>query len=35
VRQADRTARDHLTVVNLRVMDDAAPGQYFDDQLAA
>ena len=28
-------AVDHLTVVNLRLMDDAPPGQYFDDQLAA
>jgi pyridoxine 4-dehydrogenase len=28
-------AVDHLTVVNLRLMDDASPGQYFDDQLAA
>jgi pyridoxine 4-dehydrogenase len=28
-------AVDHLTVVNLRLMDDAAPGQFFDDQLAA
>jgi aryl-alcohol dehydrogenase-like predicted oxidoreductase len=28
-------AVDHLTVVNLRLMDDATPGQYFDDQLAA
>ena len=26
---------DQLTVVNLRLMDDAAPGPYFDDQLAA
>ena len=26
---------DQLTVVNLRLMDDAPPGQYFDDQLAA
>jgi pyridoxine 4-dehydrogenase len=26
---------DHLTVVNLRLMDDASPDQYFDDQLAA
>jgi pyridoxine 4-dehydrogenase len=26
---------DHLTVVNLRLMDDAPPDQYFDDQLAA
>jgi aryl-alcohol dehydrogenase-like predicted oxidoreductase len=24
-----------LTVVSLRLMDDAAPGRYFDDQLAA
>src|SRR5260370_32046648 len=28
-------AVDHLTVVNLRLMDGAPPGQYFDDQLAA
>ena len=28
-------AVDHLAVVNLRLMDDATPGQYFDDQLAA
>ena len=28
-------AVDHLTVVNLRLMDNAPPGQYFDDQLAA
>ena len=28
-------AVDRLTVVNLRLMDDAPPGQYFDDQLAA
>ena len=28
-------AVDHLTVVNLRLMDDAPPDQYFDDQLAA
>ena len=28
-------AVDRLTVVNLRLMDDASPGQYFDDQLAA
>ena len=28
-------AADHLTVVNLRLMDGAPPGQYFDDQLAA
>ena len=28
-------AVDHVTVVNLRLMDDAAPGQFFDDQLAA
>jgi pyridoxine 4-dehydrogenase len=28
-------AIDRLTVVNLRLMDDAAPGPYFDDQLAA
>src|SRR6476619_6978628 len=28
-------AVDHLTVVNLRIMDGALPGQYFDDQLAA
>jgi aryl-alcohol dehydrogenase-like predicted oxidoreductase len=28
-------ATDRLTVVNLRLMDDAAPGPYFDDQLAA
>jgi aryl-alcohol dehydrogenase-like predicted oxidoreductase len=28
-------AVDHLTVVNLRIMDGAQPGQYFDDQLAA
>src|SRR6201989_2528932 len=28
-------AVDHLTVVNLRLMDDARPGQRFDDQLAA
>src|ERR1700735_2227177 len=26
---------DQLTVVNLRLMDDAPPGQFFDDQLAA
>lgn len=26
---------DHLAVVNLRLMDDATPGQLFDDQLAA
>jgi diketogulonate reductase-like aldo/keto reductase len=29
------SASIHLTVVNLRLMDDAAPGPYFDDQLAA
>jgi hypothetical protein len=28
-------AVDRLTVVNLRLMDGAPPGQYFDDQLAA
>jgi len=28
-------AVDHLTAVNLRLMDDAGPGQRFDDQLAA
>jgi pyridoxine 4-dehydrogenase len=28
-------AVDQLTVVNLRVMDDAPPGPYFEDQLAA
>ena len=28
-------AVDHLTVVNLRLMDGAPPGPYFDDQLAA
>jgi aryl-alcohol dehydrogenase-like predicted oxidoreductase len=28
-------AVDQLTVVNLRLMDDAPPDQYFDDQLAA
>jgi pyridoxine 4-dehydrogenase len=28
-------AADHLAVVNLRLMDDAQPGQRFDDQLAA
>jgi pyridoxine 4-dehydrogenase len=28
-------AVDHLAVVNLRLMDDARPGQRFDDQLAA
>ena len=28
-------AVDRLTVVNLRLMDDASPGQHFDDQLAA
>ena len=28
-------AVDRLTVVNLRLMDDAPPDQYFDDQLAA
>jgi pyridoxine 4-dehydrogenase len=28
-------AVDHLAAVNLRVMDGAAPGQYFDDQLGA
>ena len=28
-------AVDQLTVVNLRLMDGAPPGQYFDDQLAA
>jgi pyridoxine 4-dehydrogenase len=28
-------AVDHLTVVNLRLMDGAPPGEYFDDQLAA
>jgi pyridoxine 4-dehydrogenase len=28
-------AVDQLTVVNLRLMDDAPPGPYFDDQLAA
>jgi pyridoxine 4-dehydrogenase len=28
-------AVDRLTVVNLRLVDDAPPGQYFDDQLAA
>jgi pyridoxine 4-dehydrogenase len=28
-------AVDHLAVVNLRLMDGAPPGQYFDDQLAA
>ena len=28
-------AVDHLAVVNLRLMDNAPPGQYFDDQLAA
>src|ERR1700729_265491 len=28
-------AVDHLTVVNLRLMDGAPPGQYFDDQPAA
>jgi pyridoxine 4-dehydrogenase len=28
-------AVDHLAVVNLRLMDDAAPDQQFDDQLAA
>jgi pyridoxine 4-dehydrogenase len=26
---------DHLAAVNLRLMDDAKPGQLFDDQLAA
>jgi pyridoxine 4-dehydrogenase len=25
----------HLAVVSLRLMDDAKPGQRFDDQLAA
>ena len=28
-------AVDQLAVVNLRLVDDAPPGQYFDDQLAA
>jgi aryl-alcohol dehydrogenase-like predicted oxidoreductase len=28
-------AVDRLTVVNLRLVDDAPPGQYFDDQIAA
>lgn len=28
-------AADHLAAVNLRLMDDALPGQRFDDQLAA
>jgi pyridoxine 4-dehydrogenase len=28
-------AADHLAAVNLRLMDDARPGQRFDDQLAA
>lgn len=28
-------AVDHLAAVNLRLMDDAEPGQRFDDQLAA
>jgi pyridoxine 4-dehydrogenase len=28
-------AVDHLAAVNLRLMDDARPGQRFDDQLAA
>lgn len=28
-------AVDHLAAVNLRLMDDARPGQEFDDQLAA
>jgi pyridoxine 4-dehydrogenase len=28
-------AVDRLAAVNLRLMDDAPPGQYFDDQLAA
>jgi pyridoxine 4-dehydrogenase len=28
-------AVDHLAAVNLRLMDDARPGQFFDDQLAA